>query len=228
MSLSDLSQGFSYQPILFFCQKINQQFIKSVKMKSLSPIRILLLMISIITMSSFSVFAHCDSMEGPVVKASQKALETGNINYVLVWVRAEDEQEIKTMFDKVNKVRTLNADAKGLADMYFFETVVRIHRMGEGVGYTGLKPAGYKPEEGIEAADIAMEKNSVDDILRHLDASKHEEVKHYFSDLQLKRNYDADDIIAGREYVAAYVHFIHYIEELYSGNIKDMEHQHHH
>ena len=40
---------------------------------------------------------HCDSMEGPVVKASQKALETGNINYVLVWVRAEDENEIKAI-----------------------------------------------------------------------------------------------------------------------------------
>lgn len=28
--------------------------------------------------------AHCDSMEGPVVKAAKKSLETGNINYVLV------------------------------------------------------------------------------------------------------------------------------------------------
>jgi hypothetical protein len=166
-------------------------------------------------------------MEGPVVNASQKALETGNIKYALVWVRAEDEQEIKTIFNKVNKVRTLNADAKQLADMYFFETVVRVHRMGEGVGYTGLKPIGYTPEEGIEAADIAIEKNSVDDILQRLDASKHEEIKHYFSDLQSKRNYDVDDLIAGRSYVAAYVHFIHYIEELYSGNIKDIEHQHH-
>lgn len=197
-------------------------------MKSFSPIGIFLVMISIITLSSFSVFAHCDSMEGPVVKASQKALETGNLNYVLVWVRAEDEQEIKSMFDKVNKVRSLNDDAKELADMYFFETVVRVHRMGEGVGYTGLKPAGYTPEEGIEAADLAIENNSVDDILRHLDSSKNEEVKHYFADLQSKKNYKVDDLIAGREYVAAYVHFIHYIEELYSGNIKDMEHQHHH
>ena len=113
--------------------------------------------------------AHCDSMEGPVVKASQKALETGNINYVLVWVRAEDEQEIKVMFDKVNKVRTLSPEAKELADMYFFETVVRVHRMGEGVGYTGLKPAGYQPEEGIEAADIAIAENSLDPIYAHLD-----------------------------------------------------------
>lgn len=174
------------------------------------------------------IFAHCDSMEGPVVKASIKALETGNINYVLVWVRAEDEQEIKTMFDKVNSVRTINDEAKELADMYFYETVVRIHRIGEGVGYTGLKPAGYEPEEGIEAADIAIEKNSVDDILQHLEEAKHEEVKHYFDELQSKRNYDVNDLTAGRDYVASYVHFIHYVEALYSGDTKSMEHQHHH
>lgn len=187
----------------------------------------ILILVSIVVITTEPAFSHCDSMEGPVVNASQKALETGNIKYALVWVRAEDEQEIKTIFNKVNKVRTLNVDAKQLADMYFFETVVRVHRMGEGVGYTGLKPVGYTPEEGIEAVDIAIEKKSVDDILQRLDASKHEEIKHYFSDLQSKRNYDVDDLIAGRSYVAAYVYFIHYIEELYSGNIKDIEHQHH-
>jgi hypothetical protein len=179
------------------------------------------------TLLSGSALAHCDSMEGPVVKASRQALETGNLNYVLIWVKAENEQEIRTMFDKVNKVRSLGTDAKELADMYFFETIVRIHRMGEGVGYTGLKPAGFKPEEGIEAADKAIEENSVDNILLHLDKSKHHDVQNYFDELQSKRNYDLNDVNAGREYVEAYVHFIHYIESLYSGNTEGIEHQHH-
>lgn len=167
--------------------------------------------------------AHCDSMEGPVVKASIKALETENINYVLVWVRAEDEIGIKSMFDKVNKVRTLSPEAKELADMYFFETVVRIHRMGEGVGYTGLKEAGFKPEKGIEAADIAIEKNSVENILTHLDEKYHSIVKELFDDLRSKKNYNVNDVKAGREYVAAYVHFIHYIEGLYNGEENKVE-----
>lgn len=175
---------------------------------------------------SGSALAHCDSMEGPVVKASQQALETGNINYVLIWVQPENEPEVRAMFDKVNKVRLMGDDARELADMYFFETVVRIHRMGEGVGYTGLKPAGFKPEEGIEAADKAIEESSVDGILMHLDKSKHEDVQKYFTDLQSKRNYDVNDVNAGREYVASYVHFIHYIEALYSGNPENAEHQH--
>jgi hypothetical protein len=173
--------------------------------------------------------AHCDSMEGPVVKASQKALETGNINYVLIWVKAEDEKEIKAMFDKVNVVRSLSPEAEELADMYFFETVVRVHRMGEGVGYTGLKPAGYQPEEGIEAADIAIEENSLDPIYAHLDVAQNPEINEYFTDLRSKKDYDVNDLKAGREYVEAYVHFIHYIETQFNGEeIKDSHSEHKH
>jgi hypothetical protein len=189
---------------------------------------IFLSVVSIFLIITFSdISAHCDSMDGPVVKASQKALETGNINYVLVWVRAEDEQEIKAMFNKVNKVRTLSLEAKDLADMYFFETVVRVHRMGEGVGYTGLKPAGYQPEEGIEAADIAIAENSLNRIYAHLDEEQNSKIKDYFADLQSKKDYDVNDLKAGREYVEAYVHFIHYVEALFKGEDSQVEENQH-
>jgi hypothetical protein len=181
----------------------------------------------VITFSDSS--AHCDSIEGPVVKASQKALETGNINYILVWVKAEDENEIKTMFDKVNKVRTLSPEAMELADVYFFETVVRVHRMGEGVGYTGLKSAGYQPEEGIEAADIAIAENSLDRVYAHLDEEQNPKIKDYFAMLQSKKDYDVNDLKAGREYVEAYVHFIHYVEAIFKGeDVNDTHSEHNH
>ncbi len=191
---------------------------------------ILLITILLYLTTGFTkLFAHCDSVEGPVVKASQKALETGNINYVLVWVQAKDEKEIKEMFDNVNKVRSLGPEAKELADMYFFETVVRVHRMGEGVGYTGLKPAGYQPEEGIEAADIAIAENSLEPIYAHLDEEQNPKVKEYFAELQSKKEYDANDLKAGREYVEAYVHFIHYVESLFNGEeIKNSHSEHKH
>lgn len=194
-----------------------------------SKIGVMLFLALFIFIFTNSASAHCDSMEGPVVKASQKALETGNINYVLVWVQAKDEKEIKEMFDKVNKVRALSPEAKELADMYFFETVVRVHRMGEGEPYTGLKPVGYHPAEGIEAADIAIEKNSVENILIHLDKKYHSKVKDLFNTLQTKTNYKVDDVKAGREYVASYVHFIHYVEGLFNGvevNNVHKEHKH--
>jgi hypothetical protein len=211
------------------CNKKIINKLKEIIMYTQLKSMMILLIVSIVLFAFNTAYAHCDSMEGPVVKASQKALETGNINYVLVWVKTEDEREIREMFDKVNKVGTLGADAKELANVYFFETVVRIHRMGEGVGYTGLKPVGFKPEEGIEAADIAIEKNSVENILAHLNKKHHSKVKDYFTDLQSKKNYEVNNVKAGREYVAAYVHFIHYIESLFNGEeVNDTHSEHKH
>src|SRR5674476_676924 len=129
-----------------------------------------------------------------VVKASQKALETGNINYVLIWVRADDEKEIKALFEKALRVRQLGTEAKELADIYFFETVVRLHRMGEGEGYTGLKPVGYQPEKGIKLADNAIETNSIDKLLAGLDKKHHSKIKNYYALLQSKKNYDVNDV----------------------------------
>lgn len=34
--------------------------------------------------------AHCDSLDGPVVTAARQALETGNVDLVMVWVRPQD------------------------------------------------------------------------------------------------------------------------------------------
>ena len=69
-------------------------------------------------------FAHCDGLDGPVVQAAQQALETKNVNLVLIWVAKDDEAEISEAFQKTVATRSLNRQAKELADMYFFETLV--------------------------------------------------------------------------------------------------------
>jgi hypothetical protein len=86
--------------------------------------------------------AHCDSVDGPVAKAVLKALDNGNLNPVLAYAPTAAEAEIRTVFEKSRKVRGLGADARALADRAFMETVIRLHRAGEGAAYTGLKPAG--------------------------------------------------------------------------------------
>jgi len=83
--------------------------------------------------------AHCDSVDGPVAKAVQKALDNGNLNPVLAYAPATAEAEIRAAFEKSRKVRGLGADARTLADQAFMETVIRLHRAGEGAAYTGLK-----------------------------------------------------------------------------------------
>jgi hypothetical protein len=74
-------------------------------------------------------FAHCDTKDGPVVSDARKALQQNNVNYVLKWVQASDEKEIKEAFDLTMKVRVLSSEAEALADNYFFETLVRVHRI---------------------------------------------------------------------------------------------------
>lgn len=158
--------------------------------------------------------AHCDTLDGPVVGAARKALDTGNVNLVLVWVQEKDAPEIRDAFDKARSVRKGGGQAKALADMYFFETLVRVHRAGEGAPYNGLKPAGTI-EAPIAAADTAIETGRLQPLGR-LVAERMEKGLHgRFAQVMAKKSYDPDDVEAGRAYSAAYVEFVHYAERQY-------------
>ena len=134
----------------------------------LKSVSFLVLLIAIVLFAATPALAHCDTMDGPVVKTEEQALAKRNVNLVLIWVQAKDEAEIKQVFNEVLAVRKLNRQAQRLADKYFFETLVRIHRLGEGEPYTGLKPAGTPVEPAIREADEALERASVDSLAREL------------------------------------------------------------
>ncbi len=162
-----------------------------------------------------SLNAHCDTMNGPVVTAATNALETGDVNLVLIWVQKKDEADIRAAFRQTLAVRKLGPEAKNLADRYFFETLVRIHRAGEGVPYTGLKPAETAIDPGISAADSSLEIGSPETLLKHLGEAVHEGIQRQFEQVMHKKGFKADDLDSGRKYVKAYVEFIHYVERLY-------------
>lgn len=156
--------------------------------------------------------AHCDTMDGPVILSAKKALEKGDVTPVLRWIKKQDEESIKTLFKKNLIVRTKGNDAKELADMYFFETLVRLHRAGEGAPYTGLKKEKVEPI--IAATDKSLEIGSIDEVLKHLTEEMHQEIKEKFQDTLAKKKKADKSIEAGREYVEAYVMFTHYIEAI--------------
>lgn len=160
-------------------------------------------------------YAHCDGVDGPVVKAAQKALETRNVNLALIWVQKQDEQEVRSAFQKTVSVRKLNREARELADRYFFETLVRLHRAGEGEPYTGLKPAGRDLGPAIPAADKALEDGSAEPLLRLFTGEARAELLERFREVINRTNFDKDDVNAGHEYVKAYVTFIQHVEHLY-------------
>ena len=159
--------------------------------------------------------AHCDGLDGPVVAAARKALNSGNPNPVLIWVQPKDEAELRRAFAEAVAVRKLSPQALELADRSFFETLVRLHRAGEGAPYTGLKPAGRDLGPAIPLADKAVASDSDVEVAAFAAKEAEAGVHAKFADLQKKRNFRADDLAAGRDYVASYVRFVHYVEGLH-------------
>jgi hypothetical protein len=161
------------------------------------------------------VSAHCDGLDGPVVKSARAALEARNVALVAIWVQPQDEPEIRRAFEQTLVVRSLSPQAKELADRFFFETVVRVHRAGEGAPFTGLKPAGRDLGPAIPAADKALEERSLEPLVTLLTDTMRDRLRQHFNEAVTARTYDVGDVAAGREYVRAYIEFIHYVERLY-------------
>jgi len=173
-----------------------------------------------------NLHAHCDGMDGPVIKAAKQALETGDVNPVLIWVSKKDDTEIRNAFQKTLAVRKLSPEAKELADMYFFETLVRIHRAGEGEPYTGIKPAGRDLGPAVPAADKAIVDGKLEPLYKILTDKIHEGLHEKFKEVMKKKDFKKDDVTAGREFVEAYVPFVHYVEALYDTAAKGGGHGH--
>lgn len=165
--------------------------------------------------------AHCDGLDGPVVAAAQKALDTGDVNRVLVWVKPGDESVIRDAFGKAREVRTLSASAKDFADHSFYETLVRVHRAGEGAPYTGLKPAGRDLGPALPAGDKAVETGSLKPVVKLLTEQVHHGVEQRYNRMMSLKNYSSDDVAAGQKYVQAYVEYIHAIEKIHGAAASD-------
>jgi hypothetical protein len=170
--------------------------------------------VAVIAFSPRPAAAHCDTLDGPVVKAAQQALASGKIGPVLAWVQPKDEAEIKAAFEQTRAVRKLSPQARELADRFFFETLVRVHRAGEGAPYTGLKPAGGAPDPAIAAADQAIATGSAEALVKLLNDQTHTGLHERFMRVKVLKA-PGEDVKAGREWVAAYVPFVHYVEGIY-------------
>jgi hypothetical protein len=188
-----------------------------------------LVMVITILVAPKTVQAHCDTLNGPVVQTAREALGKGDVTPVLKWVKPDQEGAIRSAFAQTLAVRKQSKEAGELADMYFFETVVRIHREGEGAPYTGLKP-GEAVEPGIEAADKAVEAGSHEQLIKEINRRITDGIADRFRKVIEAKRHMNDSVEAGREYVEAYVGFIHYYERLFAdaqgAAAHSEEHQH--
>jgi len=160
-------------------------------------------------------FGHCDTMDGPVVQAAKVALEKKDVTPVLMWVKPDGEAEVKAAFAKTLAVRTKDAETRELADQFFFETLVRVHRAGEGAPFTGLKPAGTPLEPPIAEADQALERGSVEKVVKLVTDKAAAGIRQRFAEVRERKQHAEHNVEAGREFVAAYVEYVHYVEGLH-------------
>lgn len=187
----------------------------SIRKMRLSGTALLIGALSFVLMTQSVVFAHCDTMDGPVVVDAQMALASGDVASVLKWVPKADEAEIRQMFAKTLVVRTKGPEAKEMADTYFLETLVRIHRASEGVAYTGIKPVGTPIAEPIAKSDASLKTGNVDELAQTIADQVKAEIQKRFAVAFKASKHKDQSVKAGRQYVAAYVAFVHYVESVH-------------
>lgn len=160
-----------------------------------------------------NAFAHCDFESGPVAVAAKQALKTGDVNDVLVWVTADQTRELTTTYQQAKTVYEKGGPAEALAEQYFMENAVRLHRLAEGMSYTGLKPVQPAPE-AIQVAERSLETGNLTPTNDRLVDAMNDKVSDLFEQARAARKHKDEDLAAGREWTDAYVRYVTYIEGL--------------
>jgi len=168
---------------------------------------------------------HCDSLDGPVVRAARHALETGEVTPALAYVPADAEDEVRATFESVLPVRALGHEARLVAERLFFETVVRLHREGEGAAFTGLQPAGLDVGPVIPLAEEAIESGSAEDLTTFLGAVLTDELHRRLAALGELGDARNGSVEREREWVEATLGFQTYSQTLFE-TLESQPHAH--
>lgn len=158
--------------------------------------------------------AHCDRENGPVAVAAKNALKTRDIGKILIWVGEDQEQELHKKFQESLEVYKNGGKSAELAEKYFMETAVRLHRAAEGMPFEGLKPSSPNPPD-IESAEKALKTGNFEPVKDLLCQKLEEEALKWFRETRMTAENKNDSIDAGRAWVNNYVKYITYIHTLY-------------
>lgn len=178
--------------------------------------------LAVVLLKPLRASAHCDTMEGPTAQDGLRALETGNLALALKWVAPSGEEELREVFEMARTARNLGPAAREVADRWFVENLVRIHRAGEGAAFSGVQPYGVPVDERVAAADSAIASGDLAPLEGLVPDERWAELQRRFATALERKEYDATDVAAGRAYIEAYVSFFKYAEG------EDHEHGHEH
>ena len=160
------------------------------------------------------VMAHCDSVSGPVAVDAREALSHENFETVAIWVGEEQHDELHAAFEKTLAVYQMGGQAKELAQQYFMETAVRLHRAAEGMAYTGLKPSQPLPPD-ISAAEKALETGNLGPVQDMLASEMKQNMQQLFEKAKYAKQNKNISLEAGRKWADAYVKYVIYVHGIY-------------
>lgn len=167
---------------------------------------------------------HCDSLDGPVVTAARQALDARDVDLVLPYVHEDGEAEVRAAFDLVLPARSGGEAAAEVADLYFFETVVRVHRAGEGASFTGLKPAGLDVGPAIPLAEKAVSSGDERDVADFLTQTLAHSLGRRMGELRALDAARDGSVRQEREYVQAVLDFEVFSHRVYRAMIAEKVH----
>ncbi len=195
-------------------------------MKTIQKFRKALAICLLAAAFSLPVSAHCDSYDGPLIKDALQAIETNRVTVVLKWVAPEYEEEVTNLFNKTIRLKQEDQEQYAIVEKQFLETLVRLHREGEGAPFTGLKPAGSA--SGIVLlADEALAKKDIESLIENLNIHLADAVREKYKVVAEKAMTKDNSVAEGREYVHAYVEYTHLLEALHSTMTAGHAHEDH-
>lgn len=184
------------------------------KKEHIRPIVLALFSVFMLVASAGTTWAHCDTANGPVAGAARKALETNEYDLIAIWVGKDQAKELREKFDQCLAVYQKGGEGKELAEQYFIETAVRLHREAGGMPYTGLKPAKPLPQD-IATAEKALETGNLRALTNLLSSELEQKVENWFRKAIEAKKHKDENVEKGQEWVDAYVKYIIYIHGLY-------------
>lgn len=160
-----------------------------------------------------------DVIQGPVVKAAKMALETGNVNYILIWLPEESENTLKNLLEKTCCKRSSRMNMQNQAYDWYFATVNRFFSTSRSYDYLKTQFGGLAEKPLVLKVDTAIESGNFEEIRDIIPITHEADAKQRFLHVMNMRNYPVNDIAAGRAYVSAFFDFNRYVHDLSSGSI---------
>lgn len=156
---------------------------------------------------------------GPVMSAAKKALETGKAHHILIWIPEASENTLKNLLEKACCERRIQTDGYDHIIDWYFATVRRFHSVGYGPRNLNISLKTLEEKTIISLVERACESGNFEEIAMVIPDIPAGELRQQFNDVMKKRNYDVENIAAGRVYVSEFTDFIAFVNRSRSGSL---------